>query len=247
MELKNILLIVVVLILLYVVSKYLLKDSTTLTSTTNAQTSQTVSASSLSSSSSSNSSSNFSYSIWFYIEDWNYRYGEPKVIFGRGTAGALEPCPSVVLGASQNNLLVSLAVYADPAVTGTTNNDNSNPNTMIHTCTVANIPIQKWVNLTVSVYGRSLDIYIDGKLVRTCVLPGVAYVDTNANVLITPNGGFSGWTSKFQYWDHSADPQSAWNTYQKGFGGSLLGNTVGQYSVKVSVMDGQTEQSSFSL
>ena len=58
-------------------------------------------------------SSNFTYSVWFYIEDWNYRYGEPKVIFGRMTTGTgqKEPCPSVVLGPIQNNIVVSLAVY----------------------------------------------------------------------------------------------------------------------------------------
>jgi len=116
----------------------------------------------------------------------------------------------------------------------------------VHTCNVSNVPLQKWVNLIISAYGRSLDVYIDGKLVRTCVLPGVAKVDPSTDVFITPNGGFSGWTSVFQYWPQSCDPQKAWNIYKKGYGGSMLGN-LGKYSIKVSVMEGDTEESSFQI
>ena len=47
-----------------------------------------------------------------------------------------------------------------------------------------------------SVYGRTLDMYINGKLVRTCILPGVAYVDQTTDVILTPLGGFQGTTSK---------------------------------------------------
>lgn len=246
MELKSIFMTVIIIVLLIVVVKYAMKDASTLTNVADGKTTQTIEASKLASSSSSNSASNFSYSIWFYIDDWNYRYGEPKVIFGRMTANNTEPCPSVSLGAIQNNLLIALAVYADPIANPSASASSSATKT-IHTCNVANIPIQKWTNLIVSAYGRSLDVYIDGKLVKTCVLPGVAYIDSTSPIYITPNGGFAGWTSKFQYWSEACDPQKAWNVYQDGFGGSLLGNTFGSYSVKVSVMNGENEQSSYTI
>jgi hypothetical protein len=178
------------------------------------------------------------------VDDWNYRYGEPKVIFGRMTTGTgkKEPCPSVTLGPIENNVMVSLAVYpgldVEP-IDGT--------NYIVHTCSVANVPIQKWCNLYISVYGRTLDIYLDGKLVRTCVLPGVPKIDANAPVYITPMGGFSGWTSKFQYWPESSDPQKAWNVYKSGYGGSWLGNLFGKYTIKLSLMEGDTEDTSFSI
>ena len=242
MELKTIFMTVIIIVLLVVVVKYAMKDANTLTDVADGKTTQTIEASKLASSSSSNSASNFSYSIWFYIDDWNYRYGEPKVIFGRMTANNTEPCPAVSLGAIQNNLLIALAVYADPTASASKSASHT-----IHTCNVSNIPIQKWTNLIVSAYGRSLDVYIDGKLVKTCVLPGVAYIDSSAPIYVTPNGGFAGWTSKFKYFSESCDPQKAWNIYQEGFGGSLLGNTFGSYSVKVSVMNGQTEQSSYTI
>lgn len=244
MELKNIFLFVIIFILIIIVIRYIMSDVNTLTGLTSAQSMQTIQPTDLTSSSNSGNTSNFTYSIWFYIEDWNYRYGEPKVIFGRMTTGSgqREPCPSVVLGPIQNNIIVSLSVY--PGLDEVPEDGN---NYIVHDCPIANVPIQRWCNLLISVYGRTLDLYLEGKLVRTCVLPGVAKIDTDAPVYITPNGGFSGWTSKFQYWPDSTDPQKVWNIYRAGYGGSWLGNMFGKYTVKVSLMEGDTEDSSFTI
>jgi hypothetical protein len=263
MEAKSVLLFVIIVVLMYIVYGYISNSVSTLSGLTSGQTMQTINATSLTSSSTTGNTGNFSYSIWFYIDEWNYRYGEEKVVFGRMVSGSnpLQPCPSVILGALENNLIVSLTVFpgldSEPTTTSTpsstttststTGTTSTSNNTMIHRCAVANIPIQKWVNLLVSVYGRSMDIYIDGKLVRTCVLPGVANIDSNAPVYITPNGGFSGWTSTFQYFPNATDPQTAWNIYTKGYGGSWLGNLFGQYSVKVTVMQNDVENASVTI
>ena len=244
MEVKNILLFVIIVVLLIIVIRYITKDVNTLSGLTSGQTMQKIEATDLATSSTTGNTSNFTYSIWFFIDDWNYRYGEPKVIFGRMTSGTgeKEPCPSVVLGPIQNNIVVSLAVYP-----GLDEQPTDGTNYIVHQCPIANVPIQRWVNLLVSAYGRTLDLYIDGKLVRTCVLPGVAKIDANAPVYITPMGGFSGWTARFQYWPDSSDPQKAWNIYKAGYGGSLLGSIFGKYTVKVSLMEGDTEDSSFTI
>jgi hypothetical protein len=244
MEVKNILLFVIIVVLLIIVIRYIMKDVNTLSELTSGQTMQKILAEDLESSSTSGNTSNFTYSIWFYIDDWNYRYGESKVIFGRMTLGSgqKEPCPTVVLGPIQNNVVVSLAVFP-----GLDEEPENGTNYIVHNCPVANVPIQRWCNILISAYGRTLDLYLDGKLVRTCVLPGVAKIASNAPVFITPNGGFSGWTSRFQYWPDSSDPQKAWNIYKAGYGGSVLGSLFGKYTIKVSLMEGDTEDSSFTI
>lgn len=253
MEVKNVLLFVIIIVLLYIVIKYVIKDVNTLSGLVSAQTMQKIEASSLATSSSSGSTSNYTYSIWVYIDDWNVKYGEPKVVFGRMASeiDKTQPCPLVALAPLENNLIVSLAIYPgmDSAPTEGENADTTPPleASAIHRCMVANIPIQKWVNILISTYGRSLDIYIDGKLVRTCVLPGVARIESSTPVYITPNGGFSGWTAKFQYWPESCDPQKAYNIYKAGYGASMLAGLLGKYTVKVSLMEGETEESSFSI
>jgi hypothetical protein len=249
MELKNILLIAIVFILLWWLIKYITRDVTTLSGLTSGKTMQQVSPSDLDSS--SLNTSNFSYSIWFYVDDWNYRYGEPKIIFGRMMNNDMsKPCPSVTLGAMQNDLSVTLSLRNEtqpetPASTSEIQSLTSSavqPQYQNFTCSVANIPIQRWVNLMISVYGRTLDIYIDGKLVRTCVMPSIAVVDSTAPLFITPNNGFSGWTTRLQYWSDAINPQIAWNVYKKGFGGSTMGNLFGNYGVKVAFMEGDQEK-----
>jgi hypothetical protein len=244
---------IIVLIIMFLI--YIFRDPYNLSNLQNGQNSTTIKSSSLATNGSNVPSSNFAYSIWFYINDFNYRYGEPKVIFGRmgspssskgGSVSGLsgfDPCPAVVLGAVENNLDISLGCF--PGI----NQLPSTPGgkTVLHTCSVANVPVQKWVNLTISVYGRSLDVYIDGKLVKTCLLPGVANVNKNADVFVTPIGGFDGWTSRFQYYPNSLNPQQAYNIYTKGYGGSMFSNFLQGYQVQISLVENGTTQSSVTI
>jgi hypothetical protein len=253
MSALSIVITIVVIVLILMLLRYIFSDPYTLQNVQNGQTASTISASSLATNGSGVPSSNFGYSVWFYVNDWNYRYGEPKVIFGRmgsqsnqgsgsiqGVNG-LDPCPAVVLGAVENNISVSLGCFPgadeEPTTTG--------GNTVVHTCNVANIPIQKWVNLIVSVYGRSMDIYIDGKLVRTCLLPGVASINNSANIYVTPSGGFNGWTAKLQYYPNSLNPQEAWNIYSQGYSNWL--SMFNQYQVQLSLLQNGTTQSSVTI
>jgi hypothetical protein len=257
MDFKVIFFIIIVIILLYIIVRYMSSSSTIATGLVSGTTMQTINAKDLSTTSSGVKSSNFTYSIWFYVDDWNYNYGQPKVLFGRvstpttssstastsgtslglGTYGlstyGSNPCPLVTLGAVENNLSVALTVYSESSA-AYTSDDSVDPSSgaIIHTCSVPNVPIQAWCNLLISVYGRTLDVYLDGKLVNTCVLPGTAKITSDANVYVTPVGGFAGWTSRFKYYPNATDPQTAWNIYQEGYGASFFNNLFGS-SLKV--------------
>ena len=244
----TIIIILVVIIVLYFLIRYYWGSGSILTSGINDATiMQTISASSLTQSISGANAANYTYSIWIYIDDWSYRYGEEKIVFGRSAnntsetskIGPKEPAPLVTLGAGENSLSFLLQVY--PGVTSTTTTETKI--SVVNTAVVRNIPIQKWVNVLMSVYGRSLDIYLDGKLVRTYVLDGPAKVNTNTDVYITPNGGFSGYTSKFEYWPNSTNPQTAWDIYSKGYSDSIL-TFNNPYSVNISVYNGNLQESS---
>lgn len=245
----SILIVIVIIVLVIMLLRYIFVDPNTIHDLSNGKDSARISASDLETNGDA-PSSNFAYSVWFYINDWNYRYGEPKVIFGRmgsstqdgkGSLGGISgsgPCPAVVLGPVENNVAVSLACF--PGSDTTENKDS-----VVHTCMVSNIPIQKWVNLAVSVYGRSMDLYIDGKLVRTCLLPGTAKVNNNSDIFLTPRGGFDGWTSKLQYYPNALNPQEVWNIYTKGYSNAL--SIFGSYSLEVSLMENGTEKSSVTI
>ena len=115
-----------------------------------------------------------------------------------------------------------------------------------HLCTLANVPLQKWMHLAVSLNTRALDVYLDGKLVRTCMLEGVAASNTNSNLRITPNGGFDGYTGSIKYIPDRINPQQAYELYKKGPGGSALGG-LNKYKVRVALMEDGDEKQSFEL
>jgi hypothetical protein len=244
----TIVIIVVVIVLILILLRYAISDSNTVQGFQKGTISSQIKYSSLETNGSDAPATNFAYSVWFYINDWNYRYGHPKVIFGRMGGASLDgkgsvdgmngidPCPAVVLGPIENNISVSLGCFPGQDSAPTTEGGS----TVVHTCTVANIPIQRWVNLIVSVYGRSMDLYINGKLVRTCLLPGIASVSPKADIYVTPNGGFAGWTSKLQYFANALNPQQAWNIYSSGYKTSVFINS--DYQIQVSLVENGTTQ-----
>lgn len=257
MEWQTILWAVIVLVLLYIIYSYVTRDINMLNK--NVTTGNTMVTVSPAATSTVMDSSNFTYSAWFYINDWNYKYGEIKELIARSSTAptpgttvegmtsigsnmddisAKQPCPFVMFAPKENNLIIAVTCYTK---------ESTSDVGVVHYAEVANIPIQRWVNLFFSVYGRTLDIYIDGKLVRTGILPGPAKITPNANVYLTPNGGFNGWTSKLQYWNTASNPQAAWDTYVDGYGGGLLDNLLGKYKVKVSLLTDNKETAQFTL
>ena len=125
----------------------------------------------------------------------------------------------------------------------------SNSNTSKHTCTVKNVPIQKWVNVIVSFNNRTLDIYMNGKLVKTCYMDEPPEISASDDVVISPTGKtFSGMTSKFKFWNTSMDPQKAWYTYSDGFAPGLgLASFFNKYKFKMALLENNIETTSVTI
>ena len=94
-------------------------------------------------------------------------------------------------------------------------NDTINSNLTVGECSVKMIPLQKWVNIGVSVYNQVVDIYIDGQLASSCVLKRFPKINTN-DIEITPDGGFSGIISRVKFMNSALTIQQAKNIYYQG-------------------------------
>jgi hypothetical protein len=229
----NIIIVIVGLIIIYFVFSYFFKPAVTLTSKYNAEKKQTIASSIIP----SNITSNYTYSLWFFVNDWNYKFGQEKTILKRQSSTNF--FPKITLGNIENNLLVNIACYKDKIDTGIEYYN--------HGCSVLNVPLQKWVNLIITTHGRTLDIYLQGKLVKTCVLPGVPYIDNEQDLIVTPDGGFNGYTAKFQYLGNSINTQQAYDIYKAGYGGSLFGDLFNKYKIKVSYLKDNEEKGSIEI
>lgn len=133
---------------------------------------------------------------WLFIKDWNYRFGTEKVVLQRIDPSAKNAFgPKVSLSPNDNTLNVTVSLFPTdanaPKSTPAPANQGGSSTGDTFTCSVDNVPLQSWFSLSVTVFQRNLDIYINGKLVKSCVLPGVPRPVTG-DVVLGVDGGFSG-------------------------------------------------------
>lgn len=111
--------------------------------------------------------------------------------------------------------------------------------------TIENINIQKWVNVITTFNNRTLDVYINGKLVKSKPFNNIIingnYED---DILITPDGGFGGFVSKVQYFPYFITPAKAWSIYRGGFGDAFE-SALNKYNLSVTFYEDQVEQKKF--
>ena len=141
----------------------------------------------------------FSYSVWIYVQDWTQGW---KNIFVKGTSGA----------GSNSARAPGLWLYPDTNALHARINTFASPN---EGCDIKNIPLQKWVHIAYVLNNRTVDIYIDGKLERSCVLRGVPKLNDEP-VRVCDNGGFFGKISNLVYFRYAMKPDEVYKIYASG-------------------------------
>lgn len=183
---------------------------------------------------------------WMYVKDWNYGYGKKKSVVKRpDTTNSSVTNPHISLHPTDNTLQISVSVF--PASEGGASKSapapagHSGSTDDVFVCDVPNIPLQTWFSVSVTVFGRNLDVYIDGKLVKSCFLTGVPKPAVG-DIQLTPEGGFSGRICNFYHYPRMLTPADAMTFYSAGTScrskteSGVAGKTTG-YSVKFGVYD----------
>lgn len=176
----------------------------------------------------------YSVNFWMYISDWNYKQGTRKHVIELG--GNNFATLLVALGAYNNSLSVRVDTKdasgsSVPGIT-ITNADkeaffkplqSDNSLTVQPMCDIEEIDLQRWVQVTICMNGRTCDVYIDGKLARSCVLDSFFKVDpTSISVKLVDRGGFDGYVSQVSTYNYSLNPSAVYNMYMAGPAGSSL-------------------------
>jgi len=143
-----------------------------------------------------NSGSDYGLQFWMYIKDWDYRFGEAKsVVMRTDPTNKMIANPNISLNPTDNSLDINVSIFGN----GSTSSGSSNPAPANgagatgdnFTVTVENVPLQSWFAVSVTCFQRNIDVYINGKLVRSAVLPGVPRPAVG-DITIGSGGGFSG-------------------------------------------------------
>ena len=175
----------------------------------------------------------FSISTWIYISNWSYRSGFNKPILSIG--GPNFDTIRIYLGAYKPSIHIKLQTTTKGTVNSTINSgkeslDKATKNSMFNIlqtesglldsssiCDLPEVDLQRWVNLTVSVNGKTVDVYLDGKLSRSCVLPDFFKVDAGGySATLLEYGGFGGEISTTTMYDAALNPEQVYKNYMAG-------------------------------
>lgn len=181
----------------------------------------------------------FTVSTWIYISNWGYRTGRNKSIFRLGgpnfdtiriylggrkpkvhvriqtkdSQSAIQAVPSQPNQPSEESLTVSTLNSVFESV----QNDSGLLDGGSPMCDLPEIDLQRWVNLAVTVNGRTADVYLDGKLVRSCVLPSFYKVDAGGySAYLLSHGGFGGFMGSTSMYDAALNPDAIYKNYMAG-------------------------------
>jgi len=242
MNLLTIFVFVLIIVLIYMVYKFMTNSTTSVSDFSDASKSVNVPSSKTESNSTGNN--NYGYSVWLYIDAWktNGTSMFNKNVITRCNSGGT-PLFQMYLDNNQNDLYVVLS-----------GNDKS-------PCMIRNVQLQKWINLTMSIYGNTVDLYLDGKLVRTCVMttmpPSLSstddlYIgggyDVKSSLITNPkDGDLEGFISNVVYKADYFSPEEAWNVYSQGYSGAGMFNFLTSYKLNFSITNNNQTVGQFSL
>jgi hypothetical protein len=131
-----------------------------------------------------NAGAEFTYSFWFVIENLEYKYGEWKHMFHKGNKSSYpNRAPGVFIHPTKN----SIRVYMNTI------------NNVLEYVEIDNIPIKRWVHMSVVLNGQYLDLYINGYLRKRHELSGVVKQNFG-DLWLNLFGGFEGYMCRMRYY-----------------------------------------------
>jgi len=231
MNSKLVLAVIVILLLLYVIFKALTTTYTTLGTMQKWSNKTTLQGSNLPSTFKANSA----ISIWFYIKKWVN--GTDVVRFHSAASGLTDA--NTIFRVLFKNSTNTIQIFPKSATSDSR-----------YDCEISDFPLQKWVNLIISFNGSAMDVYVDGKLVKSCVVNTGSRIQETQSIVLGATPVIStddvGFITNIKLKAAPIAPQEAWDIYSQGFGGSPWSDLLNKYKVKLSFIVDNQEQVSVS-
>lgn len=189
----------------------------------------------------------YSISTWLYITNWGINKLKNKVFLklsGGGPADGGYKTLVMYLGQNVNKLGVRVS-YDSVTSVGSSNLLNTAQMEKISNavtpytdasgdfkkCDIESVDLQRWVNITAVLSGRTLDVYMDGKLSRSCVMDGMFKVDADTPTLeLGGAAGFGGYIGKTRAANFAYSPDQVYKHYQNGPFKSTWGSWASAFS-----------------
>ena len=145
----------------------------------------------------------YSYTFFIKIDNLDYKYNSEKDVFRKGESVFN---PRVFIDKKINNLIISVATYTD----------------LNEEIVIEDIPIQSWVFLGIVLHNKTVDIYINGALVKSHTLEKLPS-HTYPIITYGDNEGFDGSLNDLIYYFYPLSSLEILNIFNKSK--HLLQNT----------------------
>jgi hypothetical protein len=106
-----------------------------------------------------------------------------------------------------------------------------------------NLPLQTWVHLIVSIDNDFVDVYMNGKLVKSFK----DVIDVPSTTSTIEYGKLSCYLAKLVRSTNATDPQSAWNLYSAGNGENPLAKYLASFGLSVTLQKNNQDYSKVTL
>ena len=94
---------------------------------------------------------------------------------------------------------------------------------------MSNFPLQKWMNVIISVDNDTVDLYIDGKLIRSHKVENRIKQIGKTGTNIIFGSPVDAYLAKMERQPKAMDPTNAWNKYMEGNGGNYFSKMFANY------------------
>jgi hypothetical protein len=151
---------------------------------------------------------------------------------GTGTGSPLSPVPPNAASEPGNLSAATMAALFKPMAM------DDSLLTVQPVCDLPEIDLQRWTMVTVVLTGRTIDVYLDGKLSRSCTSSTFFKVDpTGVKPVIADRGGFDGYIGNTKVANHAMNPDEIYRAYLSGPTGSGSMDPLGWF---ISLFKGST-------
>jgi hypothetical protein len=177
------------------------------------------------------SSRKYSYEMWMYV--FNFQ-GSSQYIISRGSvADATKKNIGIRLDGSSPKLMLDYTATA----TGT-------PSAQKSVSITDNFPLQTWAHLIVSVDDKYIDVYMNGKLIKSIQ---DANIDTPSPTAIIEYGVTNCYLAKLSRTSMATDPQTAWNNYTAGNGENPMAKYLSSFGLSMTLQKNNQDYSKVTL
>ena len=177
------------------------------------------------------SSRKYSYEMWVYV--FNFQGTSQYIISRSSVANATQKNIGIRLDSSSPKLMLDYTATA----TGT-------PSAQKSVSIADNFPLQTWAHLIVSVDDKYIDVYMNGKLIKSIQ---DANIDTPSPTAIIEYGITNCYLAKLSRTSMATDPQTAWNSYTAGNGENPMAKYLSSFGLSMTLQKNSQDYSKVTL